>query len=65
VFFKTKGLQFPAMLTVVDTSGKTLIKQSINADTNSISLASLQSGLYIVSINDPSGFEQFSYENYP
>ncbi|WP_309641230.1 PQQ-dependent sugar dehydrogenase [Flavobacterium sp.] len=55
LFLKTNGLQFPAMLTVVDTSGKTLINQTIGAETNDISIASLQSGLYIVSINDQSG----------
>lgn len=55
LFLKTKGLQFPALLTVSDTSGKTLLQQSINADTNAISIASLQSGLYIVSVNDQAG----------
>ena len=55
LFLKTNGLQFPATLTVVDTSGKTLIQQTIGAETNSISVASLQSGMYIVSINDQAG----------
>lgn len=55
LFLKTNGLQFPAVLTVSDTSGKTLLQQSINADTNSISIASLATGMYIVSVNDQAG----------
>jgi hypothetical protein len=48
-------LQFPATLTVVDMSGKTIMTQGINAETNTVSIASLQTGLYIVSIKDQAG----------
>ena len=55
VSLKTKGLQFPATLTVVDMTGKTIMTQGINAETNTVSIASLQTGLYIVSIKDQAG----------
>lgn len=57
VFLKTNGLQFPASVTIVDTSGKTLMQQTIDAATNALSIATLQSGLYIVSIKDQSGLQ--------
>ena len=57
VFLKTNGLQFPASVTIVDTSGKTLVQQTIDAETNALSIAALQSGLYIVSIKDQSGLQ--------
>lgn len=57
VFLKTNGLQFPASVTIVDTSGKTLVQQTIDAETNALSIATLQSGLYIVSIKDQSGLQ--------
>ena len=57
VFLKTNGLQFPASVTIVDTSGKTLVQQTIDAATNALSIATLQSGLYIVSIKDQSGLQ--------
>lgn len=57
VFLKTNGLQFPASVTIVDTAGKTLIQQTIDAATNALSIATLQSGLYIVSIKDQSGLQ--------
>ena len=55
VSLKTKGLQFPATITVVDTTGKTVMNQEIDSESNTISIASLQSGLYIVSIKDQAG----------
>jgi hypothetical protein len=57
VFLKTNGLQFPASVTIVDTSGKTLVQQTIDAATHALSIATLQSGLYIVSIKDQSGLQ--------
>lgn len=55
VSLKTKGLQFPASITVVDTTGKTVMIQEINSESNTISIASLQTGLYIVSVKDQAG----------
>jgi glucose/arabinose dehydrogenase len=55
VSLRTKGLQFPATITVVDTTGKTVMQQEVASETNTISIASLQSGLYIVSIKDQAG----------
>jgi len=55
VSLKTKGLQFPATLTVVDMTGKTVMTQGLIAETNTVSIASLQTGLYIVSIKDQAG----------
>ena len=60
VSLKTKGLQFPATLTVVDMTGKTIMTQGINAETNTVSIASLQTGLYIVSIKDQAGLSTSS-----
>jgi hypothetical protein len=55
VSLKTNGLQFPATLTVVDMTGKTVMTKDVIAETNTISIASLQTGLYIVSIKDQAG----------
>jgi glucose/arabinose dehydrogenase len=55
VFVKTKGLEFPAIVTVADITGKTVMQQSLTSETNAISIANLQTGLYIVSVKDLSG----------
>jgi glucose/arabinose dehydrogenase len=55
VFVKTKGLEFPAIVTVADITGKTVMQQSLTSETNAISIANLQTGLYIVSVKDQSG----------
>ena len=55
VYLKTKGLQFPGSITIVDITGKTVQQQTVTSDTNSISIAALQTGLYIVSIKDQTG----------
>lgn len=55
VFVKTKGLEFPAIVTVADTTGKTVMQQSLTSETNAISIANLQTGLYIVSVKDQAG----------
>ena len=54
-FIKTNGLQFPGSVTIVDITGKTVQQQTVTSETNSISIAALQTGLYIVSINDQNG----------
>lgn len=55
VFVKTKGMEFPAIVTVADITGKTVMQQSLTSETNAISIANLQTGLYIVSVKDQSG----------
>ena len=55
VFLKTKGLQFPGSITIVDITGKTVQQQTVTSETNAISIATLQTGLYIVSIKDQTG----------
>ena len=55
VFIKTNGLQFPGSVTIVDITGKTVQQQTVTSETNSISIADLQTGLYIVSIKDQNG----------
>jgi glucose/arabinose dehydrogenase len=55
VYLKTKGIQFPATVTVVDTTGKTVMQQAINSDATALSIGNLQVGLYIVSIKDQAG----------
>ncbi len=55
VFVKTPSLQFPAIVTIADVSGKTLSQQHLSAGSDAISITSLQSGLYFVSIKDAKG----------
>jgi glucose/arabinose dehydrogenase len=55
VFLKTKGLQFPGSITISDSTGKTVLHQTVTSETNTIGIATLQTGLYIVSIKDQTG----------
>lgn len=55
VYLKTKGLQFPATVTVVDATGKTVMQQTVDSDATALSIGNLQVGLYIVSIKDQAG----------
>lgn len=55
VFVKAASLQFPATITIADATGKTLSNQTIGSEGNSVSIASLQTGLYFVSIKDATG----------
>jgi hypothetical protein len=55
VFIKSKGVQFPAIITIVDSSGKTVLQQGVTSENNSIAIANLQTGLYIVSLKDQAG----------
>jgi hypothetical protein len=48
-------MEFPAIVTVADITGKTVMQQSLTSETNAISIANLQTGLYIVSVKDQSG----------
>ncbi len=54
IYFKTKGLQFPATALVVDTTGKTVLQQEI-AEGSSLSISQLPAGLYIVTLRDQAG----------
>ncbi|MBC7607727.1 MAG: PQQ-dependent sugar dehydrogenase [Burkholderiales bacterium] len=55
VFIQGKTINFPALATVYDMSGKLLMQQSLSSATNAITTTALQSGLYMVSIKDQTG----------
>ena len=55
VFVQGKTINFPALATVYDMSGKLLMQQSLSSATNAITTTALQSGLYMVSIKDQTG----------
>lgn len=54
-FVKLAGNNFPAQVSVIDVSGKTLIEQNIDSENTAINTGTFQSGIYIVSIKDRSG----------
>lgn len=54
-FIKTKAIHFPASMTIADSTGKLLLNQSLESNTNSIKTASFQNGIYFVSIKDING----------
>lgn len=55
VYFKTNGIQFPAIAQVLDTTGKIVLEQQVFNEASSISVAQLPTGLYIVSLKDQAG----------
>ena len=55
VFVRTPSLQYPATVIIADVSGKTLSSQILDAESNAVSIATLQTGLYFVSIKDVKG----------
>jgi hypothetical protein len=54
VSIKSTGLNFPALVSIYDISGKLLLHQSLNEETT-ITTSSLTTGLYMVSVRDNSG----------
>lgn len=54
-FIKTKGILFPAIISISDISGKFLLTKIIDVNTVSIKTALFQSGIYIVNIKDKTG----------
>lgn len=54
VFIKSTGLNFPAVVSIYDISGKLLLNQSLNEET-AITTSSLKTGLYMVSVRDNNG----------
>jgi glucose/arabinose dehydrogenase len=50
VFINIKNQGAPAEVTIFDLSGKRLIQQSVNTDTNRIDTSTLQSGLYLLDV---------------
>lgn len=60
VFFKVSDMQFPAVVSVTDTSGKTVLQQEIQDKNSALSVATLPAGLYIVSVKDQTGLSKSS-----
>ena len=54
-FVKMTNGNFPAQIKIFDVSGKVLLEQNIDGDSNSIQTSTLQNGMYIVTIKDQSG----------
>lgn len=55
VFIKTTAINFPLFVTISDLSGKLLLSQTLENDTNAINTTSLKKGLYLLSIKDKTG----------
>ncbi|PWA05209.1 PQQ-dependent sugar dehydrogenase [Flavobacterium psychrotolerans] len=58
-FIQTKAVHLPAFITISDVTGKLLLYESLEAETSSISISTLQSGFYLVNIKSNNG-ENFS-----
>lgn len=54
-FVKLANNNFPAQVSVIDVSGKILLEQRIDSETNAINTGSFQSGIYVVNVKDNSG----------
>lgn len=55
VSIKTSNASYPLQLTIMDLAGKKLIENKLQSETATLNVSGLQSGLYLVSIEDPSG----------
>jgi len=55
VFIKAEGLTFPATVSISDITGKLLTTQLLHTANNTIATGALESGLYLVNINDNVG----------
>lgn len=60
VSIKTTNSIYPLQLTVMDMAGKKLLENRLETETTTINVSGLQSGLYIVSIEDLSGAKSTS-----
>lgn len=54
-FVKMANGNYPATVSVVDVTGKTLLSQSLDSETNAISIGMFQSGIYVVNVKDNNG----------
>lgn len=54
-FVKLANNNFPAQVSVIDISGKTLIEQNIDSENTAINTGTFQSGIYVVTVKDNSG----------
>lgn len=54
-YVKTSNVNFPVQVNVIDVSGKILLTQNLESDTQPINTGLFQSGIYVVSIKDNSG----------
>ena len=56
VFVTTKNMNFPLQIKIYDLSGKAILEKSLeNTDVNKINTSSLQTGVYLVNIEDTEG----------
>lgn len=60
---KAKNLQFPIQLSVFDISGKKIVDKKINDEETLVDINQIQSGLYVVTIEDNSGIKTSSKLN--
>lgn len=54
-FVKMTGGNYPAQVSVIDVTGKVLLDQRIDSESNAISTSAFQNGIYMVSIKDNNG----------
>lgn len=52
---KIAHANYPATVNIIDVSGKVLLTQSLDAETNLIDSGSFQSGIYVVTVKDNNG----------
>jgi len=60
IFVKTKTNDLPAVFDILDSSGKKLLSQTLDSETNSISTEKLQSGFYLVKLTTTEGLSYSS-----
>ena len=60
VSITTSSSSFPLQLSVMDLSGKTILQNKLQAETTTINVSNLQTGLYLVTTEDSSGAKSTS-----